>query len=274
MYFWNEYLPEINEVAKDSCWVVPTRAPAPSPTGTPQDCDTLVIGGNLGFSLTPAEADSLIGTLMFVLIALLCVIILVSAAAAGFKFKSQAVSVMSKDNAESGTSQNQNGGITKGSPHYENVPFTSVSIISKDYPSTSTESEGEAGPMPEKPRFPDDGISADEDFPPPPDAWARVPSQSTAYVEEPAHGEARESDPEAEASENANLTSEHEGEPAGEESLESENPEPENADNERGGESPQSDPATEPEENPIPKYEAEPKEEGATMRIPAEYGSL
>ncbi len=101
-YFWNEYLPELNEAAREYC---PSEATTETPTRPTDEkaqrtttavisdeCDgKVVVGGKLGLALSPDQAETLIATMIFVGVALLCLIVLVFAVVLGYKAKFKGV---------------------------------------------------------------------------------------------------------------------------------------------------------------------------------------
>lgn len=195
VYFWNEYLPELNEAAQELCPRRTLKAPV-------DDCDTkLIVGEKLGFSLTPEQAESLILTMIFICVALLCLIVLVGAVSVGYKVKSKAVGQVSEVKVERGAAKKHHYEPTiESHPQtttYENVSVPLVHSIEINHKAEQlSDSEEEAASLPEKHPVPDsdnDEIpphyasvdksrhpteegpgTPDEEvkFPPPPDDWS------------------------------------------------------------------------------------------------------
>ncbi|XP_033646071.1 acetylcholinesterase-like [Asterias rubens] len=192
--FWNEYLPELNEAARESCpteeatertpsspeWTPePTDGKDPTPTGM---CgEKPVIGKSLGLELSPAQAESLIGTMIFVSVGLLCVIVMVFGALLGYKFKSKRgnpdqkaeLSVEKGAAPQNGyelTNKNHVNSVNESGPQegvYENMQAPAAVVLSTEIyhkPDLhDSEEDDEAESLQEKRPIPD---SDEEEIPP------------------------------------------------------------------------------------------------------------
>ncbi|XP_022088336.1 fatty acyl-CoA hydrolase precursor, medium chain-like [Acanthaster planci] len=94
VYFWCEYLDELEASAEAAC---PAR-----PVTSASSCEDPVIGKGLGFALTVGQAETLIEAFIFLIIGLLCVSLLLVGAMCGYKYRHRAISQLDIMQGEEG----------------------------------------------------------------------------------------------------------------------------------------------------------------------------